>query len=165
MSSSIILVSYENWLRLVVFIDYAGKKLCYEILHEKEQLPLDGAQLYLKLERYKTKMHYQIHKEILCPSSKIIDENKFDLVIYTAVIHLMFGAKYDSPIYDVRDMRHKIFHLKDISNCMANIEQLWNEASTVLFKHGYDVKSLNFLKTCDLSSLKECKGILEFLSF
>ena len=163
--SSIILVSYENWLRLVILIDSAGKRLCYDILHEKEQLPLDGGQLYFKLESYKTKMHYQIHKEILCPPSKIIDENKFDLVIYTAVIHLMFGAKYDTLIYDVRDMRHKIFHMKDVWNCTANIEQLWNEACTVLCKHGFDVKSLNVLRTSDLSLVKECKGILEFQLF
>ena len=110
-------------------------------------------------------MHYQIHKEVLCPPSKIIDENKFDLVIYTAVIHLMFGAKYDTLIYDVRDMRHKIFHMKDVWNCTANIEQLWNEACTVLCKHGFDVKSLNVLRTSDLSLVKECKGILEFQLF
>lgn len=109
MFPSIILASYENWLRLVVLIDSAGKSLCYEILHKKEQLSTEGAQLYLKLESYKNQMHYQIHKEILCPSSKVVEEDKFDLLIYSAVIHLMFGAKYDELIDDVRDMRNRIF--------------------------------------------------------
>ena len=54
-------------------------------------------------------MHYQIHKEILCLSSKVVEEDKFDLLIYSAVIHLMFGAKYDELIDDVRDMRNRIF--------------------------------------------------------
>ena len=158
-------MSYENWLRLVVLINSAGKSLCYDILHKKEQLPHDGAQLYFKLESHKNKMHYQIHKEILCPPSKIIDENKFDLLIYTAVIRLIFGAKYDGLIYDVRDMRNKIFHMKDVSNCAANFEQLWNEACTMLSKHGFDIKSLNVLRTCDLPSVKEFKGILKFFHF
>ena len=158
-------MSYENWLRLVVLIDSAGKRLCYEILHKKEELPSDGAQLYSKLESYKTKMDYQIHEEILCPPSKIIDENKFDLLIYTVVIHLMFGAKYDGLIYDVRDMRNKIFHMKDVSDCTANFEQLWSEACAMLHKHGFNTKLLKVLKTCDLSLVEKYKGSLQFSSF
>lgn len=67
---------YENWLRLVVLIDSAGRRLCYEILHTKEQLPVDGAQLYCRLQSYKSNMHFQIYEEILSPSNKIIDEKK-----------------------------------------------------------------------------------------
>ena len=157
-------MSYENWLRLVVLIDSAGKSLCYEILHKKEQLSTDDLQLYLKLESYKNQMHYQIHKEILCPSSKIIEEDKFDLLIYSAVIHL-FGAKYDELIDDVRDIRNRIFYMKDISNCTANFKQLWKQARDMLSNHGFDIKPLNVLRTCDLSSVKQFKGILKFLSF
>ena len=71
--------AYENWLRVVVLINYAGKRLCYKILHVKEHLPCDGGRLYHKLEPYKNKMHFQIHAEILCPSNEVIDEKKFDL--------------------------------------------------------------------------------------
>ena len=156
---------YENWLRLVVLVNSAGKSLCDEILHKKEQLPLNGAQLYSILERHKNKMHYQIHKEILCPSNKIIDESKFDLMIYAAVIHLMFGAKYKELIYDVRDMRNKIFHMKDVSICTTNFKQLWNKAYAMLRKHGFDVELFNVLRTSDLFSVEEYKGILQFLSF
>ena len=72
---------FDNWLRLVVLINYAGKSLCDEILHEKETLPRDGAKLYYELKKYKNDMHYQIHKDILCPSDEVIDESKFNLMI------------------------------------------------------------------------------------
>ena len=156
---------YENWLRLVVLVNSAGKSLCYEILHKKEQLPLNGEQLYSILESYKNKMHYQIHKEILCPSNKIIDESKFDLMIYAAVLHLMFGAKYKELVYDVRDMRNKIFHMKDVSVCTTNFKQLWDDACVMLCKHGFDTKLFDVLRMFDLFSVEDYKGILEFLSF
>ena len=43
----------ERWLRLVTLIDYAGTYLCKEVLHTKEGLPYDGAQLYSWLKIYK----------------------------------------------------------------------------------------------------------------
>ena len=150
---------FENWLRLVALINSAGKYLCYEILHEKEMLT-DGAQLYFELEKYKKKMHYQIHKEIFCPPNKIIEEEKFDLKIYAAVIHMMFGAKYKELIHDVRDMRNKIFHMKNKSIYTADFEQLWSDASVMLCNYGYDVKLVGVFRTCDLSSSEMHKGIL-----
>ena len=149
----------------MVLINFAGKSLCDDILHKKEQLPRDGAKLYSKLEKYKGKMAYQIHKKILCPSDEIIDESKFDLMIYAAVIFLMFGAKYKKLIYDVRDQWNEIFHMRDISICTGKFEQLWNDACDMLSGHGFDIKSISVLRTCNLSSAEECKGILEFLSF
>ena len=158
------LKDYENWLRLVVLINYAGKKLCDEVLHEKENIG-DGAQLYSKLEKHKDKIHYQIHEEIFCPSNKIIDKSKFDLAIYGAVIHLLFGLKYEDLIYEVRDMRNKIFHMTDESISTANFNKLWSEAGNMLCKHGFDIKSLDDLRTCDISSVEDLKGILEFSSY
>lgn len=77
----------------------------------------------------------------------------------------MFGAKYKELIYDVRDMRNKIFHMKDVSICTTNFKQLWNKAYAMLWKHGFDIELFNVLRTCDLFSVEEYKGILEFLSF
>ena len=134
-------------------------------MHTKEQIPPDDAELYSKLESCKNKMNYQINEEILCPSSKITDESEFDLMIYATVIHLMFGTKYNKLIYDVREMRNKIFHMKDESICNANFKQLWINACVMLRKHGFDTKLFKNLMTCDLSSVEEYKGILDFLSF
>ena len=156
---------YENWLRVVTLINYAGKRLCYEILHLKEYLPYDGAQLYWKLERYKNNMHFQMHREILSPPSKIIDEKKFDLLVYATIIYYMFGDKYEKLLHDVGDMRNEIFHMQHESICKAEFEQLWNDACDMLLKHDFNVNSLKIMKTYDLFSVEEYRGILEFISF
>ena len=146
----------------MVLINYAGKKLCDDILHEKEQLPRDGSKLYNKLKEYKDDMHYQIHEDILCPADKIIDESKFDFMIYAVIFHLMFGSttEYEKLINDVRDMWNKIFHMKDVSTCTTKFEQLWSDASDMLARHKFDIQLLTFLRTCDLYSVGELRGIL-----
>ena len=153
---------YENWLRLVVFVNFGGKKLFKEIIYEKEQLPRDGCQLYSKLATHTNKLQYQLHEEILCPSNEIIDESKFDLKIYALVIYLLFGTKYKHLIYEVRDKRNKIFHMADKLICEAKFDKLWNETGDMLRKHGFDIQSLDDLKTCDLASAENLKGISKF---
>ena len=153
---------YENWLRLGVLVNFGGKTLFDEILHEKEKLPRDGCLLYSKLATHTNKLQYQLHEEILCPSNEIIDESKFDLKIYALVIYLLFGTKYKHLIYEVRDKRNKIFHMGDKLICEAQFDTLWNQTADMLCKHGFDIKSLDDLKTCDLSSAEDLKGILKF---
>ena len=55
--------------------------------------------------------------------------------------------------------------MTDESIRAANFNEVWTEAGTMFSKHGFDIKSLDDLRTCDLSSVEELKGILEFLSF
>lgn len=150
---------YENWLRLVVLIDCAGRRLCYEILHTKEKIPVDGAQLCHRLQIYKNKMHYQIYEEILCPSNKIIDEKKFDILVYTVVIQFMFGDRYKKLLQDVREMRNNIFHMKDVSTCTRKFEQLWKDACTRLCKPGFNIELPNIVRSGDLISVEKYKGI------
>ena len=154
---------FENWLLLVVSIDFAGKRLSEEILHNKEQLPRDGAQLYWKLKCYEDKMYYQMHEEIFCPSNGIIDESKFNLMIYAAVIELLFGGKYRDLICKVRDMRNEIFHLKDISTCTKKFELHLNHANIIF--HEFDIKLPDVLRNSDLSSTGKFTGNLDFLFF
>ena len=156
---------YENWLRVIVLINYAGKRLCYEILHMKEDLPCDGGQLYWKLEPYKNKMHFRIHAGVLCPSNKVIDEKKFDLLVYATLIYYMFGDKYEKLLRDVGDMRNEIFIMQDESICKADFEQMWSDACNMLLKYDFDIELLKTLKTCDLFSVDEYRGIFEFLLF
>lgn len=158
-------IDYENWLRVVILIDHAGKSLCYEILHTKEHLPCDGGKLYCELEKYQDNMHYQIHKEVLCPLDKFIDEKKFDLLIYSIVIYSIFGAKYKELLDDVGDMRDEIFHMQEESICTVEPEELWRKACVPLCKHGFNTESLNYLKTFNLFSVEKYKGILQFLPF
>ena len=148
---------------MVVFIDSAGKKMCHEILHIKEGFPEDGAQLYHKLHSHENVKHYLSHEEILCPSDKIIDEGKFDLMMYTTVTQIMFGNKYHKLLQDVRTMRNDIFHMKDVSICTVEFEHLWNNACNYFLGIDFDIKSFRDLKTCNLFLVEECKGISEIL--
>ena len=155
---------YESWLRLVVLIDSGGRSLCYKILHAKENLPEDGAELYCILQKYKERAHYEIYEEILCPPNKIIDESKFDLLVYVTIIYYMFGVKYEKLLQNVTRMRNKIFHMEDVSICATDFERLWNDACIVLCKPGIDIKLPDVLRTCDLFSGEVYKLILESLS-
>ena len=56
-------------------------------------------------------MHFQIHKEILCPSDQFIDDSKFDLMIYTAVIQTMYGDRYKVVVQDLRVLRNQSYHI------------------------------------------------------
>ena len=58
---------YENWLRVVILIDVAGRRLCREILRREEKSSLNGAQLYHKRRHYKDRMYYNMYKKTLCP--------------------------------------------------------------------------------------------------
>ena len=102
---------YRNWLRLFTSIDNAGRTFCQNILYEKEKVPNDGKEFYCILQNYKNQMHFQIHKEILCPSDQFIDDSKFDLMIYTAVIQMMYGDRYKVVVQDLRVLRNQSYHI------------------------------------------------------
>ena len=150
----------ENWLRMVYLLDTAGKRLCYKILHFKEGLPIDGGELYQKLKDYQNKMFYQINQEVLCPPNKVIDENKFDILVYKTVIYYMCGDKYDNILNDLRDMRSNIFHMEDELIRNTKFEELWDHACVMLRKHHFPVEeSLMFFKKFDFYKVEEYKGI------
>ena len=75
----------------------------------------------------------------------------------------MFGGRYEELLEDVSCMRNKVFHMEDVSICTTDFEGLWNDACAVLCKPGIDIKLPNVLRTCDLFSDEEYKGILYFL--
>ena len=151
---------YENWLRLVVLINTAGKCFCDKILHEKEKLPRDGEQLCSELKKYNDNVYYEIYKDVLCPSDEKIDKTKFDLMIYVAVIHVVSGATYKKFIYKMIDMLNKIFHINNVSIYTKNFEEEWEIICSVFRHQGVDIEPYNVLRKCDLSSVKECRGIL-----
>ena len=137
---STIVDSYQNseyWHRLVTLSDYAGRKLCSQVLHEKEGLPYNGAQLYRILEVYKDSMKNEDQKKIMCPSNGITDESKFDITLYTALISNMFGSKYSSLVMDLRNYRNHLYHMgkKDMSE--SNFEDEWSTACLMLKRHGF----------------------------
>ena len=148
----VIYQNHENWLRLVVLIDYGGSKLCKEVLHKKEGLPEDGLQLYHELFPYKDKMQYSDQKKILCPQSGVVDESKFDITLYTKLIKEMFKGKYQHLIKDLRDNRNDLHHMasKYISN--SNFEKRWKSTCDMLQRHGF-TETVDDLKTGSLPKL------------
>ena len=127
----------EKWLRLVTLINHAGKQLCKDVLHTKEDLPCNGAQLYRKLKVYKKEWRLKDQEEILCPPNGITDEDKFDIILYTDLIDVMFKTKYKSLITDLRTYIKRLCDMarKDISESEFNKE--WNNACFMLRKHGF----------------------------
>ena len=150
---------YDKWFRLLVFVNFAGKNLCREILYNKEGLPRDGAKLYDKLKDYNNEMQFQIHEEIIYPSNKITDESKFNLYIYLMVIDVMFGEKYKNFLEDVRTMRNEIFHMEEVRKCTEHFEQLWCEACKMFSYHGFDTELIRDLQNCDLFAANDYQGI------
>lgn len=155
---------HENWLRLVLLINTAGKSLCDKILHEKEKLPRDGEQLCSELKKYNDNTYYEIYKDVLCPLDEKIDKSKFDLMIYVAVIHVVSGATHQF-IYKMMDMWNKIFHTENVSIFTQNFDQEWEIACAMFRDQNVNVEPYDVLRKCDLSSVNECRGILESLEF
>ena len=156
----VICQNHENWLRLVVLIDYAGSKLCQEVLHTKEGLLEDGSLLYHELLPYKDKMQFNNQKEILCPQSGVTDESKFDITLYTRPIEKMFVGRHNLLIKDLRKTRNDLHHLanKDISD--SDFEKRWKSACDMLQRHGF-TEAVDDLKTGSLLTIEKLEKILK----
>ena len=151
-----LLVEYEKWFRVATLIDFAGRNLCYKVIHVDENIPTDGAKLYQELISLKSQIcRYQSQHEVLCPSSGITDERKFDLTLYTSIIEKKFPRKYDQLVADLRQSRNTEFHRGDKSLSDKEFDQLWNETTQMLVSHGFDIQLVGDLKTCDLSSTQK----------
>ena len=151
---------YEKWLRLATLIDFAGRHLCHTVLHAKEHLPTDGAELYKELEGFKSKIcRYKDQQEILCPSNGITDESKFDVTLYTNIIEKKFPKRYDSLVTDLRNARNTECHRGNKKISDSEFNQLWNDTTQMLQKHGFDIQLVGSLRTCDLSSDNQFKDI------
>lgn len=149
-----------------IFIDNAGRVLCQNILHKKENVPVDGKEFYFMLENYQNQMHFQIHKEMLCSSDQFIDERKFDLLIYTVVTQMMYGDRYTNVIQDLRTMQSQLCHSGKKSLSTGKFENLWHFANHMFKYYGLEdenMKFLNDIKTWKLSSAEGCRGSLKFL--
>ena len=126
-------------------------------------LPTDGAELYKELEGFKSKIcRYKNQQEILCPSNGITDENKFDVTLYTNIIEKKFPKRYDSLVTDLRNARNTQSHRGNKNLSDLEFNQLWNDTTQMLQKHGFDLQLVGSLRTCDLSSDNQFKDIAMF---
>ena len=151
---------YEKWFRLTTLIDFAGRHLCHDVLFKREKLPIDGALLRTELEGLKSKIcRYPDQIEIVFPSSGIADHNKFDLTLLTSIIQSKFKDKYETLVDDLRRARNKEFHRGNKTLSDTEFDDLWNETTVMLEKHGFDMKLVNDLKTSDPFSNQQFKDV------
>ena len=147
---------YDKWFRLTILIDFGGRKLCHDVLFNRERLPTDGRLLYLELVRIESRIGKFAHqREVLFPTSQITDFRKFDVTLYTSIILGLFGNKYKSLASDLRNARNREFHRgnKDLSESEFGL--LWVETTDMLQKHGFDVTSVDNLKTSNIIPLHD----------
>ena len=151
---------YEKWFRLTTLIDFAGRHLCYDVLFKQEKLPTDGALLYTELESLKSKIcRFQDQREIVFPSNRITDHNKFDLTLFTSIIENKFVNKYKTLVDDLRGVRNKEFHRGNKTLSDTEFDKLWNDITDMLENHGFDMKLVGDLNTSDPFSHPKFKDI------
>ena len=141
---------YANWLRIFVLNDFGGRRLCHNVLFDKENLPKDGTLLYRELEYLKSENLFPEQREKLFPPDGITDYTTFDVILLTRIIKSKYGNTYQSLVDDLRQARNKECHRgsKELSDNEFN--QLWDEITDMLKKHGFDIQLVGDLKTCDI---------------
>lgn len=150
----------ENWLRLVTLIDYAGVNLCKQVLHIKEGLPTDGAELYQKLKDYDIKELNRYQQRIVFPKNGKIDEDKFDITLFTNLIQQMFLSRHNDLITTLRDIRNGLCHMSDKKISDSDFQKQWNSICAKLQKHGFNER-VDELKIGHLPSMESVKKILK----
>ena len=152
---------YENWFRLTTLVDFAGRSLCRDVLFKQENLPEDEVELFKELEPLKSRIcRFQDQKEILCPSSGKTDHRKFDVTLFTSIITVKYGNKHSLLVNDLRNARNELSHKGEKSVSDFRFNQLWNDTSQMLVKHGFDPILVDELKEYDRVSPKKFSDIL-----
>ena len=130
-----IALKYENWIRLLTLIHCVGFEVCKRILHQFENLPVNGAQLFQSLNRKRAEFDRLLRKNVLkqdqydfiFPANGITDIEKFDITLFTFVISVMFGRqKYQQLIDELRKWRNEEFHQGQIEMTKIEFSNKWN---------------------------------------
>ena len=147
---------YEKWLRLMTLIDYAGKKICHDLLFITERLPVDGKLFYSILWRneYRIKPN-RYQRFILYPQSHRTDKSKFDISLYIRIIQGLCGNKYEQYLDNLRKLRNRLFHTGCTNLTETDFNTLWNDASDILKWYKFNMSSVAGLKDCEFSLLQE----------
>ena len=148
--------SIQKWLKLVSLIDYYGRKLCKEIIHQKEGLPYDGRELCIILKKYEDELQFEGQKKIICPSNGITDERKFDISLYVILIKVLFTPKYDDLAKSLRRLRNELHHtaVRDMSD--QDFEKQWNNVLSIFKEYEFteceDLENLDLFNAVDLDA-------------
>ena len=152
---------YENWLRLVTLVDFAGRSLCRDVLFNKENKSEDEVELFKLLKPLESKIcPFKDQLKILCPSTGKTDHSKFDVTLFTNIIKVLFKDKYISLVEDLKQARNRESHRGNKSLSDSDFSQLWNDTSNMLVSHGCESKLVDEVKECDLFSHQKFKDIV-----
>ena len=145
----------ENWSKLMRLIKEAGHELCKHILHNKENMPRDGAKLYQiflqKQAEFNTLMNRNKLKKIqfdkIFPPNGKTDISRFDITLFTLVIEVMFGKnKYKREIKKLREWRNGITHYGQKAIDHEEFEKYWDDFLKFIDSCGIDGKRFSLLK-------------------
>ena len=140
---------HEKWLRLIILVDFAARKLCEDVLFNKEKLPTDGVKLCCELKPIQSKIcHFEEQFKVLCPSNGISDYTKFDLILLIRIVHKKFGTKYKSLAHDLREVLKELFHRDNKEVSEKEFGRLWDDTILMLKIHGFNPKLVGDLKSC-----------------
>ena len=141
---------YRNWVRLFILIDHGGRQLCHDVLFKKENWPTDGVQLYQKLQPLQSKIcQFKNQRQVISPPSGFVDHNDFDLTLFTKIIEVTFGKKYESLVKDVRNARNQESHRGNKELSDTDFDKLWRDTADMLENHGFDLSLVDGLKDGD----------------
>ena len=114
---------------LYAFFLEISKNVLYDIVHQREQLPVDGREMYLYLQdRFNN--HYQggytekinnceflleYQKRKLLPGNGVIDLEELDFTMYTNILKLLGGNIYTGLIDYMKRLRNRLCHVSFIS--------------------------------------------------
>ena len=154
---------YKNWLCLITLVDFAGRSLCRDVLFNKEKVSKDEVELFKLLKPLESKIcPFKYQRLILCPSTGKTDYSKFDVILFTNIITVLFQDKYKSLVEDLKKARNTEFHRGDKSLSDSDFNQVWNDIEKMLVSHGFESKLVDEVKECDLFSDQKFRDI--FLS-
>ena len=143
---------YRNWVRLLILIDYGGGELCLDVLLKKENLASDGVELYKRLEPEQPRLcWFKNQRQVLCPSSEITSHSDFYLTLFTGIIEVMFGSKYESLVKDRRNLRNEECHRGNKELPDTSFDNLWKCTANMLEKCSLDLSLVDDRKDCDPS--------------
>ena len=141
---------YSNWLRIAVLNDFAGRRLCHDVLFHRENLPKDGTLLYKELEYLKGESLYDEQREKLFPPNGITDYTTFDITLLTRIIKSRYGNKYKLLVDDLRKARNAECHRGSKKLSDNEFDQLWDQITDMLKQHHFDLQLVGDLKNCDI---------------
>ena len=142
---------HRNWVRVFIQIDYGSRQLCHDVLYKKEKWSTDGVQFFRRLEPEQSRIcQFNIEHQILCPSSGFTDHCDVDLTLFSRVIEVIFGSKYESLLKDVNNLRNQECHRGNKELPDTDFDTIWKCTADILQNHSFDLSLVDDLKDGDL---------------